>query len=129
MKDVKKGAEIYVDYIKNISEKEERSARLTTWFNTPKEYFLQKFYDKMRKYAVKDTESVVTKYNEGLNTLITKSKEQSLNDNDIKLKYVLNELNVYRVLIDISNEDKDLNVIFNWRILSSINDEISQNNN
>lgn len=53
----------------------------------------------------------------------------TLNDNDIKLKYVLNELNVYRVLIDISNEDKDLNVIFNWRILSSINDEISQSDN
>lgn len=87
VKDVKKGEEIYVDYLKNISEKEERSARLTTWFNTPKEYFLQKFYDKMRKYAVKDTESVVTKYNEGLNTLITKSKEQSLNDDDIKQVY------------------------------------------
>ena len=42
IKDIKKGDEVYIDFLANIGENQERSARLTSWFN-----FLKKIYIKL----------------------------------------------------------------------------------
>ena len=49
-KDIKKGDEIFVDYLANISENEERSSRLTCWYQTPSSYFEKKFLEKLKKF-------------------------------------------------------------------------------
>jgi hypothetical protein len=49
IKDIKKNDEVLRDYLSNINESMQRSARLTCWFNTPKEYFINEFYQKINK--------------------------------------------------------------------------------
>ena len=49
VKDLRKKDEIVRDYLYNITEANQRSARLTCWFNTPKPYFMNKFYEKINK--------------------------------------------------------------------------------
>jgi len=49
IKDIKKNDEILRDYLHNINETMQRSARLTCWFNTPKQYFMNKYYEKINK--------------------------------------------------------------------------------
>ena len=85
IKDVKKGDEIYIDFLANIGENEERSARLTTWFNTPKEYFLGKFNEKMNKYAQKNLYQTVMTYKTGVEVLIKMDEnKEEITDEHIK---------------------------------------------
>ncbi|KAL7136862.1 hypothetical protein ABFS83_10G058000 [Erythranthe nasuta] len=44
-KNVQKGEECTRDYLSGISEERQRSARLTAWFHTPRDYFIRE-YDK-----------------------------------------------------------------------------------
>ena len=47
--DIYAGAEVTKDFLLNINENMQRSARLTTWFRTPREYFLGKFEENTKK--------------------------------------------------------------------------------
>ena len=49
-KNINKGEEIFIDYLANISENEERSSRLTCWYKTPNNYFEKKFLDKLKSF-------------------------------------------------------------------------------
>ena len=85
IKDVKKGDEIYIDFLANIGENEERSARLTTWFNTPKEYFLGKFNEKMNKYSQKNLYQTVMAYKTGVEILVKMDEnKEEITDDHIK---------------------------------------------
>jgi hypothetical protein len=56
LKNIQQGSEIVRDFLTNINEIKQRSARLTVWFQTPKDYFLTKFYSKMETYSKKSLE-------------------------------------------------------------------------
>jgi tubulin--tyrosine ligase-like protein 12 len=68
LKDIRKGDEILRDYLTNITEEQQRSARLTCWFNTPKEYFNEKFKSFIQRLSDKD-EGVLTKHCENIEKL------------------------------------------------------------
>lgn len=101
IKDVKKNDEISRDYLQNITESMQRSARLTCWFNTPKEYFLNKFYQKMNKLNTLSSEfSInVSKYQTNIQRCIMHFEENFSN------KYEEDKL--------ITIKDEELLKIFN----------------
>lgn len=89
IKDIKKGDEVYIDFLANIGENQERSARLTSWFNTPKEYFLDKFYEKMNKFSQKNLYQTIMKFKTEIDVLV----KMNLNNEEItdaQLKNIFN---------------------------------------
>lgn len=48
-KNIQKDGILYKDNLLNITELQQRSSKLSLWFDTPKEYFLQRFFDKLAK--------------------------------------------------------------------------------
>ncbi|CAM6083327.1 unnamed protein product [Calypogeia fissa] len=59
IQDVKKGEECTRDYLVGLGEDKQRSARLTAWFHTPKDYFIQAlrvYRGRLKKVDVKRPE-------------------------------------------------------------------------
>ena len=88
-KDIKKGDEIFIDFLTNINEEDERSSRLTCWYDTPRKYFINKFNEKLKKYNKIKNDN---KYENFLNQLdklfeMTKKKE---NISDELIKNIFN---------------------------------------
>ena len=71
LKDIKKGEEIYRDYLANISEQQLRSARLTVWYETPSNYFLGKYKEKMNIYEknAATVDNILNEYEKNINKL------------------------------------------------------------
>ena len=74
-KDIKKGDEIFIDYLANISENEERSSRLTCWYKTPNNYFENKFLNKLKYFDKIKKENKINKFEEEIKILIDKDKK------------------------------------------------------
>ena len=84
-KDIKKGDEIFIDYLANIGENEERSSRLTCWYKTPKDYFEIKFLDKLKYFDKAQKQDKVQKFVEDVNMLIEMDKnKQELTEETLK---------------------------------------------
>ena len=84
-KDIKKGDEIFVDYLANISENEERSSRLTCWYKTPESYFEKKFLEKLKNLDGVKKEEKLKKFENDINILIEKDKKgDKITEEDIK---------------------------------------------
>ncbi|KAL5768517.1 hypothetical protein ACOSP7_015062 [Xanthoceras sorbifolium] len=54
IQDVHKGDECTRDFLFGIGEDKQRSARLTAWFHTPENYFIQEYEKHFKKLRVKD---------------------------------------------------------------------------
>ncbi|OMO67166.1 Tubulin-tyrosine ligase [Corchorus capsularis] len=61
IQNVKKGDECTRDYLLGIGEDKQRSARLTAWFYTPQNYFIQEYEKHRNKLQSKSLPSVPTK--------------------------------------------------------------------
>ena len=84
-KNINKGEEIFIDYLANISENEERSSRLTCWYKTPNNYFEKKFLDKLKSFDKIKNENRIKKFEEDINTLIEKDKNgKEISEEDLK---------------------------------------------
>ena len=84
-KNIKKGDEIFIDYLANIGENEERSSRLTCWYKTPKDYFENKFLEKLKYFDKVKKQDKVQKFNEDVNMLIEMDKnKQELTEEVLK---------------------------------------------
>lgn len=59
MKNLEVGSLLYRDYLPNITEKEFRSARLSVWYDTPKDFFLEE--NKRFKELVSSNKLVILK--------------------------------------------------------------------
>ena len=75
-KNIKKGEEIFIDYLANITENEERSSRLTCWYKTPNNYFENKFLEKLKYLDKIKKENKLKKFEENLKKLIEKEKKK-----------------------------------------------------
>jgi tubulin--tyrosine ligase-like protein 12 len=69
LKDIRKNDEISRDYLTNITEDQQRSARLTCWFNTPKEYFRKSFDNCIEKLSNRSSTDVLAKCTENVDKL------------------------------------------------------------
>ena len=84
-KDIKKGDEIFVDYLANISENEERSSRLTCWYKTPNSYFEKKFLEKLKQLGGVKKENKLKKFENDINILIEKDKKgEKITEEELK---------------------------------------------
>ena len=84
-KDIKKGEEIFVDYLANISENEERSSRLTCWYKTPNSYFENKFLEKLKFFDKIKKENKIKKFEEDIKILIEKDKKgEEIKEEELK---------------------------------------------
>ena len=84
-KNIKKGDEIFVDYLANISENEERSSRLTCWYKTPNSYFEKKFFEKLKNLDGVKKENKLQKFENDINILINKDKQgEKITEEEIK---------------------------------------------
>ena len=84
-KNIKKGDEIFIDYLANIGENEERSSRLTCWYKTPKDYFENKFLEKLKNLVKAQKQDKVQKFTEDVNMLIEMDKnKQELTEEVLK---------------------------------------------
>ena len=84
-KNIKKGDEIFVDYLANISENEERSSRLTCWYKTPNSYFEKKFLEKLKNLDGVKKENKLQKFENDINILINKDKQgEKITEEEIK---------------------------------------------
>ena len=84
-KDIKKGDEIFVDYLANISENEERSSRLTCWYKTPNSYFEKKFLEKLKQLGGVKKENKLQKFENDINILIAKDKKgEKITEEELK---------------------------------------------
>ena len=84
-KDIKKGDEIFIDYLANIGEKEERSSRLTCWYKTPKDYFENKFLEKLKFFDMVQKQDKVQKFIDDVNMLVEMDKnKQELTEEILK---------------------------------------------
>jgi len=84
-KNIKKGDEIFVDYLANISENEERSSRLTCWYKTPNSYFEKKFLEKLKNLDCVKKENKLQKFENDINILINKDKQgEKITEEEIK---------------------------------------------
>jgi hypothetical protein len=84
-KNIKKGDEIFVDYLANISENEERSSRLTCWYKTPNSYFEKKFLEKLKNLDGVKKENKLKKFENDINILINKDKQgEKITEEEIK---------------------------------------------
>ena len=84
-KNIKKGEEIFIDYLANITENEERSSRLTCWYKTPNNYFENKFLEKLKYLDKIKKENNLKKFEENLKILIEKDKKgEKITEEDLK---------------------------------------------
>ena len=84
-KDIKKGDEIFVDYLANISENEERSSRLTCWYQTPSSYFEKKFLEKLKNLGLGKKQEKLKKFENDINILLEKDKKgEKITEDEIK---------------------------------------------
>ena len=84
-KNIKKGDEIFVDYLANISENEERSSRLTCWYKTPNSYFEKKFLEKLKQLGGVKKENKLQKFENDINILIEKDKKgEKITEEELK---------------------------------------------
>ena len=84
-KNIKKGDEIFVDYLANISENEERSSRLTCWYKTPNSYFEKKFLEKLKNLDGVKKENKLQKFENDIKILINKDKQgEKITEEEIK---------------------------------------------
>ena len=84
-KNIKKGDEVFVDYLANISENEERSSRLTCWYKTPNSYFEKKFFEKLKNLDGVKKENKLQKFENDINILINKDKQgEKITEEEIK---------------------------------------------
>ncbi len=83
--DIYSGSEISRDFLLNINEQMQRSARLTVWFQTPRGYFLNKFEDntKLIEKSTQNADSYFHTYNQNLGNLISLIAKNNSNTNEI----------------------------------------------
>ena len=102
-KNINKGEEIFIDYLANISENEERSSRLTCWYKTPNNYFEKKFLDKLKSFDKVKNENRIKKFEEDINTLIEKDKNgKEISEEDLK--------NVFNFELFINDKEKKIKI-------------------
>ena len=102
-KNISKGEEIFIDYLANISENEERSSRLTCWYKTPNNYFEKKFLDKLKSFDKIKNENRIKKFEEDINTLIEKDKNgKEISEEDLK--------NVFNFELFINDKEKKIKI-------------------
>ena len=118
-KDIKKGDEIFIDYLANIGENEERSSRLTCWYKTPKEYFENKFLEKLKYFDRAQKQDKVQKFIDDVNMLIEMDKNKKELNEEI-LKKVFN--------FDMFLNDKEKKITIE-DVYKKIRDSISNYNN
>ena len=83
LKNLKKGDEIFIDFLANISENEERSQRLTCWYKTPNEYFNKKFNEKIKKLNEASKSNCIKEFEENTKKLIEMDKNNENISNDL----------------------------------------------
>ena len=102
-KNINKGEEIFIDYLANISENEERSSRLTCWYKTPNNYFEKKFLEKLKSFDKVKNENRIKKFEEDINTLIEKDKNgKEISEEDLK--------NVFNFELFINDKEKKIKI-------------------
>ena len=130
-KDIKKGDEIFVDYLANISENEERSSRLTCWYKTPNDYFEKKFLEKLKYFDKIKKENKIQKFEEDIKMLIEKDKKgEEIKEEDLKKVFnfeaFINEKGKKITIEDVCNKIK--NAISNYNSKKETSSEFFKNN-
>ena len=130
-KDIKKGDEIFVDYLANISENEERSSRLTCWYKTPNDYFEKKFLEKLKYFDKIKKENKIQKFEEDIKILIEKDKKgEEIKEEDLKKVFnfeaFINEKGKKITIEDVYNKIK--NAISNYNSKKEPSSEFFKNN-
>ena len=130
-KDIKKGDEIFVDYLANISENEERSSRLTCWYKTPNDYFEKKFLEKLKYFDKIKKENKIQKFEEDIKMLIEKDKKgEEIKEEDLKKVFnfeaFINEKGKKITIEDVYNKIK--NAISNYNSKKETSSEFFKNN-
>ena len=130
-KNIKKGDEIFVDYLANIGENEERSSRLTCWYKTPNDYFDNKFLEKLKTFDKLKQENKVQKFEEDINTLIEKDKKgEKITEEELKkvfnFELLLNEKEKKMKIEDVYS--KIINAISNYNSKKETSSEYFKNN-
>ncbi len=83
LKNLKKGDEVFIDFLTNISENEERSQRLTCWYKTPEEYFNKKFNEKIKKLNDAFNSNSLKEFEDNTQKLINMDKNNEEISNDL----------------------------------------------
>ena len=83
LKNLKKGDEVFIDFLTNISENEERSQRLTCWYKTPEEYFNKKFSEKIKKLNDALNLNSLKEFEDNTQKLINMDKNNEEISNDL----------------------------------------------
>ena len=83
LKNLKKGDEVFIDFLTNISENEERSQRLTCWYKTPEEYFNKKFSEKIKKLNDALNSNSLKEFEDNTQKLINMDKNNEEISNDL----------------------------------------------
>ena len=83
LKNLKKGDEVFIDFLTNISENEERSQRLTCWYKTPEEYFNKKFSEKIKKLNDAFNSNSLKEFEDNTQKLINMDKNNEEISNDL----------------------------------------------
>ena len=130
-KNIKKGDEIFVDYLANIGENEERSSRLTCWYKTPNDYFENKFLEKLKTFDKLKQENKVKKFEEDINILIEKDKKgEKITEEELKkvfnFELLLNEKEKKMKIEDVYS--KIINAISNYNSKKETSSEYFKNN-
>ena len=86
LKNLKKGDEVFIDFLTNISENEERSQRLTCWYKTPEEYFNKKFSEKIKKLNDALNSNSLKEFEDNTQKLINMDKNNEEISNDLLKK-------------------------------------------
>jgi tubulin--tyrosine ligase-like protein 12 len=125
-KNIKKGDEIFIDYLANISENEERSSRLTCWYKTPNEYFENKFLEKLKSFYNIKKENKIQKFEEDIKSLIEKDKKgEKIEDEELKKIFnfdlFINEKEKRMKIEDVYNKIK--NAINNYNTKKETSNE------
>ena len=130
-KDIKKGDEIFIDFLANITENEERSARLTCWYRTPDDYFENKFLNKLKYFDKIKKENKLQKFEEDIKSLIEKDKKgEKITEEDLKnafnFELFLNEKEKKIKIEDVY--DKIKNAISNYNTKKETSSDYFKNN-
>ena len=130
-KDIKKGDEIFIDYLANIGENEERSSRLTCWYKTPKDYFENKFLEKLKFFDMVQKQDKVQKFIDDVNMLVEMDKnKQELTEEILKkvfnFEMFMNEKEKKITIEDVYKKIRDS--ISNYNTKKENSAEFFQNN-
>ena len=130
-KDIKKGDEIFIDYLANIGENEERSSRLTCWYKTPKDYFENKFLEKLKFFDMVQKQDKVQKFIDDVNMLVEMDKnKQELTEEILKkvfnFEMFMNEKEKKITIEDVYKKIRDS--ISNYNSKKENSAEFFQNN-